>query len=1126
MANVTGAELNPIYQRLNQAPTYHPFDVDAFSDWSMEAGDIVTVSRGGVDYSSPVHVSRMTWKGGAPTVQISSTGNKEREPVSKISRKKYGRGSAGVRSQEGIHRDFTSEDGILHSELHVTESYLRTEFHNETDSLRSYFDITASHLRTEFIDEVYSLRSDFEITASHLRTEFTDDVNSLRSNLDMTASHLRTEFTDEVHSLRSDFEITASHLRTEFTDDVNSLRSNIDMTASHLRTEFTDDVNSVRSYVHQTASSWEMRVSGVVDANGNVTAASITAAVNNGGSNIYIEANKIHLLGQTIANTIDADYISSAIASIPVVNARSIYSSGVISSGGYVYADDFVIGVNGSGAQNNKYLHNAITELRITQSGNTYTLQKKDFDDSDWQDVDSFSRATTLTGVWGGTVAAGKTFIVTASPQGNVKGCKIYGSIVPDSSDPIEYTTSGNNHYVAQDHIIFTEDDHGDADVQILKKEVKISADLAYSDGYTTGYEEGAASGGTTTLTNTWNTGHLIVTANPQGETLDRWLSSGTATWNGRTVSIPINALWGNLQQYSESTGWSASVDVSGKLQSKTFSSNGTKTPDSGYIGFSSVSISVPAVDVDARFGASSGQYFIGAYDNASGNLISGSSHTYKLGTSGAKVQVQKSDGTKYSSTPELTLAIDSGTLNTSTGSRTLTVTAGGNDTTATLDITDYSAGESAGIESVTVSSIAIDGTITYASKTLTVPTKATASNAATKTVNLSVDATSAYNAGSAGVTLVGPSWNDVSDVGTSRTVTVGTSGRKNSSGSDDELSKSVTLHLTPGSWGGNKIYVYMREGTTSGTDRAHILVDATERYNDGWNNGGNTAHVYYYTETQTSVTPIELAYDTQYRFDCYYTPSGGGDERATASSYGRRYFKTKPDRYSNGWSAARGKLSVPTNAGTAEYLTIGYPPATVDGDQATQRYYVTADNSMAYIRASAPNGTIVARASHSAYSNGYGTGYNVGYTDGVTDGEGHGSYIVPVWGERYENNYNANAYASSGGSWVKKIYASATTGVHIPLSENGANSSSSDLKEIPTGGVVENGNYKFRSGYAGIRYFSVNVPSGSSHNTKYRMECLSKEASYPGASVYNYTFKLYSNATNFDTETQYNFYR
>ena len=175
-AKITGASLQPILRKINDLPNYHPFEADAFSDWSMEAGDLITINRGEESYTSPANVTRMVWKGNAPTVQISSTGNKEREPIAKVSRKKYGRGSAGIRSQEGIFRNFTSEDGILHSSLAITESYLRTEFHNESDSLRSYFDMTSSHMRTEFIDEVHSLRGDFEVTVSHMRTEFTDEI--------------------------------------------------------------------------------------------------------------------------------------------------------------------------------------------------------------------------------------------------------------------------------------------------------------------------------------------------------------------------------------------------------------------------------------------------------------------------------------------------------------------------------------------------------------------------------------------------------------------------------------------------------------------------------------------------------------------------------------------------------------------------------------------------------------------------------------------------------------------------------------------------------------------------------------------------------------------------------------
>lgn len=1022
MANVTGAELNPIYQRLNQVPTYHPFEANAFSDWSMEAGDMVAMMRDGEEYKSPVTVSRMVWKGNAPTVQISSTGNKEREPVSRISRKKYGRGSAGIRSQEAIHKNFTSEDGILHSELHVTESYLRTEFHNETSSLRSYFDITASHMQTAFMDEIHSTRSYVDITASHMQAAFADNVASMRSYVD----------------------ITASHMQAAFTDDVNSLRSYVNITSSYLRTEFTDEVNSVRSYTYQTASSWEARVAPISDASGNITPASITLAINSAGSEARINANKIYLLGQTIADTIDANYISTKIADIPHLYTNHITMDGDLTLGGRLW----LLGVNVTS------LVSSVKSVRISgPTNNTYKLQYTTYDDDSWQDAGSFSRATSLSGAW-----SGRNFTVTATPQNEVKVGTVYNDIVPDTSDPVEYTTSGNNHYVARDYIVYSEDEHGDADTQILKKEVKISADLAYSDGYTTGYEEGAASGGTTTLTNTWNTGHLVVTASPQQETLDRWLSSGTATWNGTTVSIPVNALWGNLQQYSESTGWSASTDVSSKLQSKTFASNGTKTPDSGYIGFSSVSVSVPAADADARFGASSGQYFIGAYDNASGNLISGSNHTYKLGTSGAKVQVQKSDGTKHSSTPELTLAIDSGTLDTSTGSRTLTVTAGGNDTTATLDITDYSAGKNA----VTVSSVAVNGTITYSSKILTVPTTATANNGETKTVNLSVNATQAYNAGW-GAFYDALKWPTVPST-LSATFAV-----KRPNSTADSASDSQIRNYTLADKDNNTVYLRYNNETyaeinhgkyTQGYNSARLSLNTTSKAVSITSSGAITSYTLALMQ-DTRNTTAGNDYGKR-KVWIKATPNSGSAIEVTSATI---------SDYRDGWSAAYSRVSLPGNNTSSGYMVVGTPPSTVGGAKVETTYTLdTSDNNVAYIK---QGSSIKAQVTHNKYT--------AGYNKGVDDY--YGDYLVPVWGERYQDNYNANQYKQSNGTFIRKIHASASTGVHIPLSEDGANAGSANLTEIPSGGITANGNYKFRSGYAGIRYLNVNVPTSSSHS-------------------------------------------
>ena len=139
-----------------------------------------------------------------------------------------------------------------------------------------------------------------------------------------------------------------------------------------------------------------------VGTNGKVTAASICLAINNGGSSATINADKIYLLGQTIANTISADYISSKIATLSVLNVRSLAVTGSVSCDGFVYADEFVIGTNSSGAQNNKYVSNAIYDLKFAKSGGTVTLQKKDFGDTSWVNVDSFSRATALSGTWSG----------------------------------------------------------------------------------------------------------------------------------------------------------------------------------------------------------------------------------------------------------------------------------------------------------------------------------------------------------------------------------------------------------------------------------------------------------------------------------------------------------------------------------------------------------------------------------------------------------------------------------------------------------------------------------------------------------------------------------------------------
>lgn len=97
------ASLGDIYDRMNdptQTPKTHPASASLFTDWSLEAGDVVNISQGDDTYSVPVYVNKVKWQG-APVVEIESTGNKEREPIAKASRQASG-GGGGIEKTKGV----------------------------------------------------------------------------------------------------------------------------------------------------------------------------------------------------------------------------------------------------------------------------------------------------------------------------------------------------------------------------------------------------------------------------------------------------------------------------------------------------------------------------------------------------------------------------------------------------------------------------------------------------------------------------------------------------------------------------------------------------------------------------------------------------------------------------------------------------------------------------------------------------------------------------------------------------------------------------------------------------------------------------------------------------------------
>jgi hypothetical protein len=166
------------------------------------------------------------------------------------------------------------------------------------------------------------------------------------------------------------------------------------------------------------------RINQIVSAvgkDGEVTAASITLAINEGRSGAWIDANNVWIgndksttviAGKLEASDITADFLSAKIATIPTLRGIAASFSGNVSTTSGVIA--YQVYADGNN------ISNPVIETRVQgPTSNVYTLQHKTADGT-WHDAGTFSRATSLSGAW-----SGGTFTVTASPQGNTASTTI-----------------------------------------------------------------------------------------------------------------------------------------------------------------------------------------------------------------------------------------------------------------------------------------------------------------------------------------------------------------------------------------------------------------------------------------------------------------------------------------------------------------------------------------------------------------------------------------------------------------------------------------------------------------------------------------------------------------------------
>lgn len=97
MANNVADAKAAIYNRLASAPTFHPASARLFEDWTLQGGDIITVTSDSDSYSLPIYGMRMKWDGGT-RVSVESSGNEKRDAIEKMAQKEVTRASNGYRS--------------------------------------------------------------------------------------------------------------------------------------------------------------------------------------------------------------------------------------------------------------------------------------------------------------------------------------------------------------------------------------------------------------------------------------------------------------------------------------------------------------------------------------------------------------------------------------------------------------------------------------------------------------------------------------------------------------------------------------------------------------------------------------------------------------------------------------------------------------------------------------------------------------------------------------------------------------------------------------------------------------------------------------------------------------------
>ena len=494
MANVSGASLAPIYNRLNAAPSYHPLEAETFADWSLEAGDIVTVTRDGKSYESPVHSSTVTWKKGQQ-VKVSSGGNEERDSVSKMSQRKFNRGSSGLRATEERYRQIETSYNGMRSGLILASSSAALYVNNKYTQMQSGLFLTESSAHLYTNNRYTQMQSGLKLTESSAHLYTNNKYTQMQSGLKLTESSAHLYTNNRYTQMQSGLKLTESSARLYVENKYTQMSSGLSLSSSsaalYVNNKYTQmqsglvlSESSARLYVDSKYTQMQAGLaltesSAMLYARNRTTSAQIIARINERGQGeALISADNVAISGNT---TISGMLTINTDGALYVKNDLVIITSGKISTKKIAMQNDGSItfpdagGNIGTMTLNNGNIAKFFTALKVVTSGNGYKMQYKSLSDTSWTDLpdSSFSRAVS-SWVWGG--GDGK-INVTALPQNQT--CPVKVSI----DGPTSITANGEYTYTV-DYENGDGDDVSTGKTKTVTVSIKSAADYYNASSY------------------------------------------------------------------------------------------------------------------------------------------------------------------------------------------------------------------------------------------------------------------------------------------------------------------------------------------------------------------------------------------------------------------------------------------------------------------------------------------------------------------------------------------------------------------------------------------------------------------------------------------------------------------